>query len=73
MVLTDEDRRWISEQLERVETRVLAEIYRSRSRSAILAMDVIEILIDPAGRDRSGKGLTSKVGTRDRPRGRAHS
>jgi hypothetical protein len=49
MALTEEDKQWIQNQLERVETRVLAEIYRSRSRSAIQAIDAIEMLIDRTG------------------------
>ena len=56
MAFTDEDKQWISGQLERVETRLLAEIYRSRSRSAILAMDAIEMLIDRTGGIEAGKG-----------------
>jgi len=49
MALTDEDQQWIREQIERVERRILGEIYRSRSRSAVLAMDAIELLIDRTG------------------------
>jgi len=65
-MLTDEDKRWINEQLERGETKLLTEFHRwaspvemrARTHSAVLrAMDVeIEYLQDRVKKLEGGEG-----------------